>query len=94
MAPFTDLVSECREKKSTKWTGIKKSPWHWDESHQKEFDDVKKIDGQDILMAYPDCSQPFSIYTDTSTRQLSAVVVQKNRHIAFFSQKFSNAQTQ
>ncbi len=45
------------------------------------------------MLAYPDFSKPFEIYTDASTRQLGAVVVQNNRPIAFFSRKLSNAQT-
>ncbi len=41
LALLTNLVSECGETKATKRTGTKKSPWHWDESHQKAFDNVK-----------------------------------------------------
>ena len=55
---------------------------------------IKKTVEQDIMLAYPDYSKPFDIYTDTLTRQLDAVIVQNNRPIAFFSQKLSNAQTQ
>ena len=43
-------------------------------------------------MAYPDFSQPFEIYTDSSSRQLGAVIVQKNRPIAFFSRKLTETQ--
>ncbi len=57
----TDLVSECGETKSTKRTGTKKSLWYWYESHQKAFDDVKKTVGHDMMLAYPDYSQPFTI---------------------------------
>ncbi len=84
LAPFADLVSKCGEMKVTKRTGTKKSPWHWDESHQKAFDDVKKTVGRDVMLAYQDYSKPFEIYTDASTRQLGAIVVQNNRPIAFF----------
>ena len=35
----------------------------------------------------------FEIYTDASTRQLGAVITQKERPIAFFSRKLSSPQT-
>ncbi len=43
-------------------------------------------------MAYPDYSEVFDIYTDASSKQLGAVITQKNRPIAFFSWKLSVAQ--
>ena len=43
-------------------------------------------------MAYPDYSEVFEIYTDASSKQLGAVITQKNRPIAFFSRKLSVAQ--
>jgi hypothetical protein len=43
-------------------------------------------------LAYPDYSEVFEIYTDASSKQLGAVITQKNRPIAFFSQKLSVAQ--
>ena len=45
------------------------------------------------MLAYPDFSDVFKIYTDASTRQLGAVITQKGRPIAFFSRKLSDAQT-
>jgi hypothetical protein len=43
-------------------------------------------------LAYPDYSEDFKIYTDTSSKQLGAVITQKNRPIVFFSWKLSIAQ--
>ncbi len=43
-------------------------------------------------MAYPDYSEVFEIYTDASSKQLGAVITQKNRPNAFFSRKLSVAQ--
>ncbi len=83
LAPLTDLIAECGETKSTKCTGTKKSPWYWNETHQKAFYDIKKTVGREVMLAYPDYSKPFEIYTDASTRQLGAAVVQNNRSIAF-----------
>jgi hypothetical protein len=43
-------------------------------------------------LAYPYYSEVFKIYTDASSKQLGAVITQKNRPIAFFSQKLSVVQ--
>ncbi len=43
-------------------------------------------------MAYPDYSKVFEIYTDTSSKQLGAVITQDNRPIVFFSRKLYNTQ--
>ena len=92
LAPLTDLVGECGETKSTKAKGTKKKPWHWDEIHQQAFDNCKKIIAREVILAHPDFSQVFEIFTDASSRQLGAVITQNNRPIAFFSRKLSEAQ--
>ncbi len=43
-------------------------------------------------MAYPDYSEVFDIYTDASSKQLGAVITQKNKPIVFFSRKLSVVQ--
>ena len=93
LAPLTDLVAECGVTKSTKKAGTKKKPWRWDTVHQKAFDDVKCTIARDVTLAYPDFDEVFVIYTDASTKQLGAVITQKNRPIAFFSRKLSETQT-
>ena len=45
-----------------------------------------------MLLAYPNYSKVFEIYTDASTRQLGAVITQNGRILAFFSRKFSVTQ--
>ena len=64
LAPLTVLVGECGQTKVTKEKGTKKVPWHWDEVHQKAFDLVKATIVQDVVLAYPDYSEPFEMYTD------------------------------
>ena len=90
--PLTDLVGKCGHTKFTKAKGRKKLPWHWDENHQKAFDLVKATICQDVVLAYPDFSKPFKIYTDASATQLGAVITQDNRPLDFFSRKLSDTQ--
>ena len=92
LAPLTDLVGECGQTKVTKAKGTTKGPWHWDEKHQKSFDLVKATIVQDVVLAYPDYSRPFEIYTDASKTQLGAVITQSIRPLAFFSRKLSDTQ--
>ena len=47
---------------------------------------------RDVVLSYPDFNKEFVIYTDTSKRQLGAVITQHNRPIAFFSRKLNSAQ--
>ncbi len=77
LAPLTDLVGECGETKDTKRNGTKKKPWRWDSIHQQAFDNVKVAIPKEVVLAYPDFTSPFEIYTDASTMQLGAVKVQK-----------------
>ncbi len=63
-----------------------------DEVHQRAFDHVKATITKDVVLAYPDYSKVFKIYTDASSKQLGAVITQGNRPIAFFSWKLSDAQ--
>ena len=55
---------------------------------------IKATIAQDVVLAYPDYSQPFEIYTDASATQLGAVITQNNRPLAFFSRKLSDTQKQ
>ncbi len=93
LAPLTDLVGECGETKATKKNGTKKKPWKWESIHQQAFSNVKATVTNEVVLAYPDFTKPFEIYTDASTVQLGAVITQENRPIAFFSRKLSKTQS-
>ncbi len=92
LAPLTSLVGECGQTKTTKSKGTKKVHWHWDEVHQRTFNHIKATIAKDVVLAYPDYSKVFEIYTDACSKQLGAVITQDNRPIAFFSRKLSNKQ--
>ncbi len=74
LAPLTDLVGECGETKATKKNGTKKKPLRWESIHQQAFDDVKATIAKEVVLAYPDFTKPFKIYTDASTTQLGVVI--------------------
>ena len=92
LAPLTSLVGECGQTKTTKAKGTKKVPWHWDEVHQRAFDHVKATNSREVVLAYPDYSKVFEIYTNALSKQLGAVITQENRPIEFFSWKLSTTQ--
>ncbi len=89
LAPLTDLVGECEETNTIRMNTTKKRPWQWDPIHQQAFDNVKDAITKETVLAYPNFSKPFEVYTDTSSTQLGAVITQDNRPIAFFSRKLS-----
>jgi hypothetical protein len=93
LAPLTDLVGECRETKTTKKNKTKKKPWGWDSIHQQAFGNVKATIAKELVLAYPDFTKPFEIYTDASMMQLGAVITQGKRPMLFFSRKLSVTQT-
>ena len=88
LSPLADLVQECGHTKVT-WAT---KPWHWDDVHQTAFDNIKTAIAKDVVLAYPDYSQGFEIYTDSSKFELGAVITQNNRPLAFFSHKLNRAQ--
>ncbi len=93
LAPLSDLVEECGETKPTRKYKAKKKPWHWDSIHQIAFDNVKTTIAKEVVLAYPDFTKPFEIYTHASTKQLGAVIPQEIRPVAFFRRKLSGAQS-
>ena len=70
----------------------KNSKWEWTDVHQRAFDTMKKILARDVLLAYPDFSKKFEIFTDASDKQLGAVITQEGRPIAYYSRKLNSSQ--
>ncbi len=81
LAPLTNLVGECGETKTTNRNKTKKKSWRWESIHQQAFDNVKATIAKEVVLAYPDFTKPFEMYTDASTMQFGAVITQGNRPI-------------
>ena len=86
-ASLTDLVGEFGIRKTKKSKGTKKALCHWDDIHQRVSRAVIAVVARDMVLAYPDFSKEFVVYTDASKRQLRSVITQNNRPIAFFIRK-------
>jgi hypothetical protein len=67
-------------------------PWPWYGVHQRAFDHVKATIAKEVVLACPDNSTVFGIYTDASSKQLGAVITHESRPIVFFSRKLSTMQ--
>eukprot|EP00804_Cyclotella_cryptica_P029948 CCRYP_020072-RA/>CCRYP_020072-RA protein AED:0.22 eAED:0.22 QI:0/0/0/1/1/1/2/0/387 len=76
LVPLTSLVGECGHTKVTRANKTKKRRWYWDTVHQKAFDDAKTTIAKNVVLAYPDYSWEFEIYTDALSKQLGSVITQ------------------
>ena len=61
---------------------------------KKAFGLIKATIVQDVVLAYPDYSENFEVYTDASATQLGAVITKKNRPLAFFIRNLPDTQKQ
>jgi hypothetical protein len=82
MAPLSKLDKIERNKFRQKW-----GP-----EQDDAFEAVKALIAQDVLLRYPNPNLPFDIKTDASDNQLSAIIKQANKTLAFYSPKLTAAQ--
>jgi RNase H-like domain found in reverse transcriptase len=54
---------------------------------------MKRIVSREMLLAYPDFSKPFDVYTEANHSQLGAAICQNDKPIAFYSHKLNLEQT-
>jgi transposase InsO family protein len=80
LAPLTELCGKSAKK------------FQWTPRHQQAFDEIKKVLSKEVMLTYPNFSEPFDIHTDASDIQLGAVISQNNKPIAFYSRKLNAAQ--
>jgi hypothetical protein len=78
---------ECGHTKDTRANKPKCKSWHWDEVHQTTFDNTETTINKDVILTYPDYSQGFKIYTDSSKFQLGVVIYSKQQTTGIFQQK-------
>ena len=78
LAPLTKLMYI---KRNFKWTKVE----------QDDFVKIKQIVAHENLLTYPDFNESFKIYTNASAFQLGAVICHKEKSIAFYSRKLTDA---
>lgn len=81
LVPITELTK-----------GNKNGPIKWTARCDDAFRNMKALIAKDVLLAYPDFTRKFTIYTDASDHQLGAVIMQNTRPLAFYSRKLTKAQ--
>ncbi len=64
----------------------------WGPEQQKAFIQIRNTIARQVLLRYPDFTQPFDIYTDASNDQIGGVISQAGHPIAFYSRKLSKSQ--
>ena len=79
LAPLTALSSSKRV-------------WQWGAEEQKSFEEIKRVITKETMLVFPDFTIPFHLYTDSSSYQLGAVIMQRNKPLAFYSRKLNTAQ--
>jgi hypothetical protein len=66
--------------------------FEWTKEHQQAFDLFKNSLAHEVVLAYPDFSVLFEIYTDTSKYQIGSVITQKDKPLGFYSRKLTDPQ--
>ena len=79
IAPLTHLMNAKKKRK-------------WSDKEQKAFEEIKAVISQETLLAFPDFTKTFHIYTDASDYQLGAVIMQEGKPLAFYLPKMTDAQ--
>ena len=92
---MTDLLVGYSNKKKNRAVNrkLEKQRWHWKPEHEDSFNQLKKAICEEVILKYPDFTQPFRIQTDASRTGLGAMLEQdengKWRPVAFASRKTS-----
>ncbi len=71
----------------------KGNQFKWMDDCQHSFDKLKCLLAKQMVLAYPDFTIPFEIYTDASNKQIGSVIQQYGWPLAFYSCKLTNAHT-
>ena len=57
----------------------------WNDALENSFKKLKRMVSSETLVSYPCWKIPFTVHTAAYYKQLGAVIIQNNKHIAFFS---------
>ena len=79
LTPLTDI---CSTRKKLIWT----------DTQEVAFQNIKRLVSEDVILRFPDHSQPFHIYIDASNSQIGATIKQNQLPIAYFSRKLAPTQ--
>ncbi len=71
---------------------IGKKMFRWTSAMDLTFKPMKALMSQDGLLAHPNPNKPFQIYTESSSYQMGAKIVQDGKLVAFQSCKLNDAQ--
>ena len=64
----------------------------WGTNQSKAFTTIRNMLARAVLLAYPNFTKPFDIYTNASAFQLGGAIMQSRQPIAFYSRKLLQAQ--
>ena len=79
LTPLTDI---CSTRKKCIWT----------DAQEVAFQNIKRLVTEDVMLRFPNHSQPFHIFTDASNYQIGATIKQNQLPIAYFSKKLTPTQ--
>ena len=65
--------------------------WLWTKIYQQAFEETEAMLCKHAMLAYPDFTKPFNLYTDASDLQLGATLVQDGKTIGFYTRKLNSA---
>ena len=91
VAPIQDLVTKGNNKSGTNIEQF------WDEKCDLSLKTLKEALVSNEVLAFPDVTKPYELFTDASGRHMSGVLMQKdengkNRPIGYFAKSFQNTQ--
>jgi hypothetical protein len=91
---YKDLIP-CHSDLLTSLTALTKkgARFKWTDECQHNFDKLKRLLAKQTVLAYPDFTIPFEIYTDALNKQNGSVIQQSGRPLAFYSHKLTDTQT-